>query len=161
MKIHIANQPILNSITFAPSTILSTYVTKIIVLCLCSFRPWLLQFSPAWLFSVFLKQTTKSSKQHCSPCLESSQNLPYLSPCFSPLVVHWFMNIVQTCFSVLQLPQLYCSCLLDRTPEGLKTNPPAKLFIWYFHFPSVSMHSLGQISFSYAAPSVWKSPFQS
>ena len=40
---------------------------------LCSFTHWLLQFSPVWLSTVSLKQTSQSSKQRCSPCDESPQ----------------------------------------------------------------------------------------
>ena len=63
--------------------------------------------------SLMVKQTTKKSKQCCSSfCPENSQNWSFTS-CFSPLAAQWFMNTVQTCFSVLQLPQLNCSWLHD------------------------------------------------
>ena len=91
-----------------------------------------------------------------------AQNWPYLSSfCFSPLAADWCTNTAQTCFSVLQLPELYCSCLLDWT-ESSQTNTQAILFfdtsilwsytlLWYFHslFPTFCMHSPGQRSFSY------------
>ena len=84
--------------------------------------------------SVSVKQTTKGSKQRCFPCPESFRNWLYLfSACLSPLAAHWSTNIVQSRFSVLQLPQPYRSCRLDWTPESLQTNPPEALFFWYFH----------------------------
>ena len=113
---------------------------------------WLLQFCPVWLSSASLKQTAESSEQRCSPFLESSQNWPHLSSsCFSPLAAHSFRNTVQTRFSVL-----YRSCLLDWTPKSLQTNGQLLSFsdTSILCLNSVCTHSLGQISFSYAAPSL-------
>ena len=51
------------------------------------------------------------------PCPEHSPNLPSLSlSCFTPLAARWFTNTVQTCFSLLQLPQFNSSWLLDCIP---------------------------------------------
>jgi len=55
---------------------------------------------------------------------------------FSPLAAHWFMNTMQTRFSVLQPPH---------------SSSDTSIFC----LPSVRTHSLGQISFPCAAPSVW------
>ena len=65
------------------------------------------------------------------------------------LYLHW-LPIVQVRFS-----QLYHSCLLDWTPESLHTSYTSDTSILYL--PSVCMHSFGQKSFSYAAPSAWNS----
>ena len=55
-----------------------------------------------------------------------------------------------------------CLCLtalgyLTKLQIILQTNPPAMLFIWYFHLflPSVHAHSLAERFSSYPAPSVW------
>ena len=111
--------------------------------CLCSFMPELLQSFPVHLSSASFKHTTKSLKQCCLPCPESSQNWPYFSStCFSPLTAHWFTNTVQTCFSELQMSQLDHSCRLDWTPVSLH-NLPAMLFFWYFHsLSSLCAHAL-------------------
>ena len=112
----------------------------------------LLQFCPVWLSSASLKQIAESSEQRCSPFPESSQNWPHLSSSgFSPMAAHSFRNTVQTRFSVL-----YRSCLLDWTPKSLQTNDQLRSFSdTSIHcLNSVCTHSLDQISFSYAAPSL-------
>ena len=63
-------------------------------------------------YLLWLNKLQKKSKRCCSSCPENSQNWSFTS-CFSPLATHWFMNTVQTRFSVLQLPQLNCSWLHD------------------------------------------------
>ena len=59
--------------------------------------------------------------------------LPYLSSFFSPLAAHWFMDTVQTCFPVLQLPQLDRSRLLDWTPERFQNQSTSYALLRYFH----------------------------
>ena len=85
---------ILNSVALVPPAIFCPQMPlknnnknkqKTSCFCLCSFTSWLLQLSPVWLS---LKQTTKGSKQRCSPYPKSSQNWLYISlssPWFFPL----------------------------------------------------------------------------
>ena len=111
-----------NEISLLPGTLFAQNVHALTTAILCCLA--VLSIS---------SQTTKSLRQRCSPFPESSPNWPYLSSCFSPLAAHWCTDTVQTCFPVLQLPQLDRPCLLDWTPERFQTNPPAMLFFWYFH----------------------------
>ena len=73
-----------------------------------------------------------------------SKNWPhFVSPCFSLLIAHWFRDTVQTLFTLLYLPQLNCSWLLDWTSENLPANPSTQLILWYFHsLSSLCMHAL-------------------
>ena len=109
-----------------------------------------------------------------------SWELPKLTIFISPHLasLHWLpidSRIQYTlAFHVLQvqLPQLYCSCLLDWTlstwlnpvylTEPLKVCEPTRQlrfssdsFILCFPLPCACTHSLSQRSFSYIVPSVW------
>ena len=110
----------------------------------CSFTPCLLRFSPIWLFSVSLKQTANwpylssscfspvdSRMQYeltslCCNCLSSVT--PVYLPVHSLLCAATVSALLLlsaylfTHFSVLQLPQLCCSCLLTCSLTSLCCN---------------------------------------
>ena len=93
-------QPILNT-ALVPSVICCLQMPEK-VLSLLFFFHTVTAAILSCLSSVFLKETTRSSKQRCSPRPERSQHSPYLaSSYFSPLAAHWFTNTVQTRFFVL------------------------------------------------------------
>ena len=100
------------------------------------------------LSSVSLTETTKKFKTTLLALSLSSPNWPYLSSCFSPLAAQRFTNTLQTCkYSVLQLPQLDHSWLLDWTPYKFKfTHQPATytllLTLPFFVFPLLMLHHL-------------------
>ena len=65
--------------------------------------PWLLQFSPLWLSSVSLKQTTKSSKQQCSPlfCVPKTDHIsPHL------VSLHWVLTGTQIQYKLTFMTEL-------------------------------------------------------
>ena len=68
----------------------------------------------------YLLNKLHSQKQHCLLFPVNSPNRPHLSSCLSsPLI----MNTVQSHFSELQLPQLYCSPFIWLNSSMVKSQP--------------------------------------
>ena len=108
--------------------------------------------------SISPKQTTKGSKQPCSPVLRVFK-MDHISPHFAS--VHWLPidSLIQ-----YKLSFLCYNCLNSTAPDYLTELPrmykPTRQLHSSFDtsilcIPSVRTHLLGQRSFSYAAPAVW------
>ena len=118
-------------------------------------------------FTATLFQTTaRHEAAHFSPCPESTQNLPYLySSSFVPLATHWFINRVQTRFSVLQTASslLLSSIWLNSWRFTHQTVSYALLLILPFFVFPLCVHALtwSEIFFLCCTVHLEQSPFQS
>ena len=157
MKAHISNRPRLANFELHRVSsirhLLSTDVTKNPCFYLCSFTPWLLQFSSVRLSSLSIKTNFKKFK---TALLAFSWEFLILIISLLILLLstgcHWFRNTVQIRFSVLQLPQpessVYLTGLLTvyRPTRQLCSSSDTSVVC----LPSACTHSLAQKSFSCA-----------
>ena len=124
-------QPILNSTALVPSVIFCPQMPQKLLflpLFFCTLTTAILSCQA--LTSISLKQTTESSKQHCLPCHESSQNWYHISPHLAFL--HWLPIESQIQY---KLVSLFYNCLNSTAHVCLtKLVKVTMLFFRYFHF---------------------------